>query len=225
LTTLPAETIQDELYKRVYHNIPYLLKSKGTLRGVKALISIYGIPDEILTVREFGGNYTGSLDGVIDLNASEYKVSIATGSNGDVTGSLTISSSLLSPYTTIQYYQGNTRLNDTNLEIGFSPADVINSNITSSLGTFDIDQLIGSPSFQYSSSYAPLVSASNAYFTSYTQPKSIWEYIRLLKFYNNTLFKTIKDFVPARANVSTGIIIKSHMLERNKYARHEPQIT
>ena len=225
LTTLPAETIQDELYKRVYHNLPYLLKSKGTARGIKALISIYGIPEDILTIREFGGNYTGSLDGVIDLNASEYKVNISTGSNGNVTGSLTISSSLLSPYTTIQYYQGDTRLNDTNLEIGFSPADVINSNITSSLGTFDINQLIGSPSYQYSSSYGPLVSASNAYFSSYTQPNSIWEYIRLLKFYNNTLFKTIKDFVPARANVSTGIIIKSHMLERNKYARHEPQFT
>jgi hypothetical protein len=225
LTTLPAETIQDELYKRLYHNLPYLLKSKGTARGVKALISTFGIPEEILTVREFGGNYTGSLDGIIDLNSSDYKVTIATGSGGNVTGSLTISSSLLSPYTTIQYYQGNTRLNSTNVEVGFSPADVINANISASQGIFSLDQLIGSPALQYSASYTPLVSASNAYFASYTQPNSVWEYIRLLKFYNNTLFKTIKDFVPARANISTGIIVKSHMYERNKYPRHEPSIT
>lgn len=225
LATLPAETIQDELYKRLYHNLPYLLKTKGTLRGVKALISTFGIPESILTVREFGGNFTGSLDGIIDLNSSDYKIAIVTGSGGNVTGSLTISSSLLSPYTTIQYFEGSNRINNTNIEVGFSPADVINTNITASLGTFSLDQLIGSPGYQYSSSYVPLVSASDAYFAAYTQPNSIWEYIRLLKFYNNSLFKTIKDFVPARANVSTGIIIKSHMFERNKYARHEPQFT
>ena len=70
-----------------------------------------------------------------------------------------------------------------------------------------------------------MISASNAYFASYTQPNSIWEYIRLLKFYNNTLFKTVKDFIPARSNVSTGIIVKSHLYERNKYARHEPSMS
>ena len=32
----------------------------------------------------------------------------------------------------------------------------------------------------------------------------------------------IKDFVPARTSPSTGIVIQSHILERNKYPRHEP---
>jgi len=222
LTTLPAQTIQDELYKRLYHNLPYLLKTKGTERGVKALVATYGIPDGILTVREFGGNPDTTTDGIYDLNTSDYKVTIATGSNGNVTGSLTLSSSLLSPYTTIQYYNENNRLNSKTVEVGFSTADIINQNITASQGYFDIDQLIGRPSDQYSSSYQSLVSASNAYFATYTQPNSIWEYIRLLKFYNNTIFKTIKDFIPARSNISTGIIVKSHLYERNKYARNEP---
>jgi hypothetical protein len=225
LTTLPAQTIQDELYKRLYHNLPYLLKTKGTERGVKALVATYGIPDGILTVREFGGNPDTTTDGIYDLNTSDYKVTIATGSNGNVTGSLTLSSSLLSPYTTIQYYNENNRLNSKTVEVGFSTADIINQNITASQGYFDIDQLIGKPSDQYSSSYENLVSASNAYFTTYTQPNSIWEYIRLLKFYNNTIFKTIKDFIPARSNISTGIIVKSHLYERNKYARNEPSMS
>lgn len=224
ISTLPSEQIQDELYKRLYHNLPYLYKTKGTDRAIKALVSIYGIPEEILSIKEFGGNKYDSLYGVLDLNASDYKVNIATGSNANVTGSLTISSSLLSPYTTIQYYEGNTRLNNANIEVGFSPADVINNNITSSISNLNIDQLIGAPRFMYSSSYAPLVSASAAYFSSYTQRNSVWEYIRLLKFYNNSLFKSIKEFVPARANVSTGIIVKSHMLERNKYPRREPTV-
>jgi hypothetical protein len=225
LETLSAKNIQQEIYKRLYHNLPYLLKTKGTERGVKALISTFGIPDTILTVREFGGAPIDSVDGIFDLDSSEYKLAIVTGSNGNVTGSLTLSSSLLSPFTSIQYYQNNNRLNNTNVEVGFSPADVINANITASQGYFDINQLIGAPGYQYSASYQPLVSASNAYFATYTQPNSIWEYIRLIKFYNNSLFKMIKDFVPARANVSTGIIVKSHMLERNKYARNEPIVT
>ena len=225
LETISAKNIQQEIYKRLYHNLPYLLKTKGTERGVKALISTFGIPDTILTVREFGGTPINSVDGIFDLDSSEYKLAIVTGSNGNVTGSLTLSSSLLSPYTSIQYYQNNNRLNTTNIEVGFSPADTINTNITASQGYFSIDQLIGAPGYQYSQSYQPLVSASNAYFSTYTQPHSIWEYIRLIKFYNNSLFKMIKDYVPARANLSTGIIVKSHMLERNKYARHEPVLT
>jgi len=222
LTTLSAKEIQQELYKRLYHNLPYLLKSKGTERGVKALISTFGIPDSILTVREFGGTPIYGVDGIFDLDSSTYKVAIVTGSNGNVTGSLTLSSSLLHPEASIQYYQNINRINTTNLEVGFSPSDTINSNIVSSTGFFNIDQLIGNPGYQYSASYTPLVSASNAYFASYNKPNSIWEYIRLIKFYNNSLFKMIKDYVPARANLSTGIIVKSHILERNKYERHEP---
>jgi hypothetical protein len=218
LTTLPSETIQDELYKRLYHNLPYLLKTRGSLRGVKALISTFGIPEDILTVREFGGNQVDSLDGLLDLNTSNYKISTTT-------TNLEISSSLLSPYTTIQYFKDTSRLNTANVEVGFSPSNTINNNITASLGLFSLDQLVGSPALQYSASYEPLVSASNSYFATYTNRNSVWEYIRLLKFYNNSIFKTIKDFVPARANVSTGIIIKSHMFERNKYPRHEPQLT
>jgi hypothetical protein len=222
LTTLSAKEIQQELYKRLYHNLPYLLKSKGTERGVKALISTFGIPDNILTVREFGGTPINSVDGIFDLDSSIYKVAIITGSNGNVTGSLTLSSSLLHPETSLQYYQNINRINTTNIEVGFSPADTINNNIVSSEGYFDINQLISSPGYQYSSSYLPLDNFKNTYFSNYTEPNSIWEYIRLIKFYNNSLFKMIKDYVPARSNLSTGIIVKSHMLERNKYARHEP---
>ena len=214
--SMGSKQIQQEIYKRIYHNLPYLLKSRGTQRGVKALISIYGIPENILTVNEFGGTNRYIIDGVTEINNNKISA---------VTSSLLLSSSLLSPFTTLQYYQNDNRLNSTDIEVGFSIADILNDNITSSLGYFSIDQLIGNPNDQYSSSYTPLVSASNSYFSTYTQPHSVWEYIRLIKFFNNSLFKTIKDFVPARASVSTGIIVKSHILERNKYARHEPSMS
>jgi hypothetical protein len=226
IATLPGQEIQDELYKRLYHNLPYLLKTRGTQRSIKALIACYGIPDSILSVKEFGGVDRQTSAGIYDLDTTNYKITIATGSNGQVTGSTTISSSLLSPDTTLQYYSNNDRLNSTNIEVAFSPSNTVNDYISGSgVITGSIDQYIGNPTYASSESYPALETLRTTYFQSYNKPKSVWEYIRLIKFYNNSLFKTIKDFVPARANVTTGIVIKSHMLERNKYARNEPSMS
>ena len=47
------------------------------------------------------------------------------------------------------------------------------------------------------------------------------DFIRLIKFFDNSLWKTIKDFIPAKVSAATGISIKQHLLERQKYP--EPQ--
>ena len=52
---VPLDDVNKRLYKRIYHNIPYLLKTKGTVAGLRALITSYGIPDTILRINEFGG--------------------------------------------------------------------------------------------------------------------------------------------------------------------------
>lgn len=44
-----------EIWKRIINNLPYLLKTKGTERGIRALINCYGIPQTILRIKEFGG--------------------------------------------------------------------------------------------------------------------------------------------------------------------------
>ena len=222
--TLPAQQITDQVYKRLYHNLIYLLKTKGTERGVRALIATYGIPNNILHVNEFGGYDIGTISGIQGIN-----------NNKVLTSSInTINSTVLSPNTTIQYYNNNTQKSSIDLEIGFSPSDFINANITSSglvtssaqPGYFNIMQYIGDPNLQYSSSYVPLDTLKNTYFTAnYTTGNNVWDYIRVIKYYNNSLFKTLSDFVPARSSMTSGIIVKSHILERNKYPRHEPTAT
>ena len=222
--TLPNSQITAEIYKRIYHNMPYLLKTRGTRRGVQALITCFGVPESILTVHEYGGYNIYNVAGIQDISNTK----ILTGSV------LNISSSLLSPFTTIQYYQNDQDKSSDDLEIGFSPADSINASITSSgyvtsstqPGYFNIMQLIGAPALQYSSSYIPLVELANTYFNAeYTSGYNVWDFIRVIKYYNNSLFKMLRDWVPARTSTSTGIIIQSHMLERNKYPRHEPTFT
>jgi len=49
------EDIEKQTWKRIVNNIPYLLKTKGTARGIKALLNTYGIPTTILQIQEFGG--------------------------------------------------------------------------------------------------------------------------------------------------------------------------
>ena len=58
--SLPKADITKEKWKRIYHNLPYFLKTKGTERGIRALITSYGIPSTILNVKEFGGSTTDS---------------------------------------------------------------------------------------------------------------------------------------------------------------------
>jgi hypothetical protein len=49
------EQITSEVWQRIVNNLPYLLKTKGTSRSIKALMNTYGIPQTLLSIREYGG--------------------------------------------------------------------------------------------------------------------------------------------------------------------------
>jgi hypothetical protein len=59
LDSLPRREIVEDKYKRTYHNLSYLYKTKGTLRGLKSLISMFGIPPDMIMIEELG---TPSID-------------------------------------------------------------------------------------------------------------------------------------------------------------------
>ena len=104
-----------------------------------------------------------------------------------------------------------------NLEVGFSPQDEVNDDIIATYGYGVISDAIADPRFVTSSdSYYPkLRETAEDYFKKYTQG-NVWDYLRLIKYFDNSLFKAIKSYVPARTSVTTGVIIKQHMLERNR---------
>ena len=105
------------------------------------------------------------------------------------------------------------------VEVGFSPQDEINDDIIDQLGYFNYGDYIGDPRFQSSSltSYPDLDALRNQYFLKYIKNYNLTDYLRLIKFFDNSLFKMIKDFVPARTGLASGAIIKQHLLERNRY--------
>jgi hypothetical protein len=105
------------------------------------------------------------------------------------------------------------------LEVAFSPQNEINDDITAQLAGFNLGEFIGDPRQISSSatSYPALDALRNSYFEKYTSNYDANDYIRLIKFFDNSLFKMIKDFVPARTSLISGVVIKQHLLERNKY--------
>lgn len=216
-----------EIQKRIYHNLPLLLKSKGTERGLRALINCFGIPSDILDIKTYGGRdvnqrpfygdftyYTSSLD----------KIRL------DSTGSV-VDGNTLSQYTSIlkREYKYTDDLHP--IEVGFSPTDNVDNYIiskslsTGSLQSFNIDDYLGDPRNQYLDSYYSLSSTGDIQsnlveltntIMSGSDAYNVYDFVRLIKFFDNTIFKMVKDFIPARSTADTGIIIKPHLLQRNK---------
>ena len=260
LNTIPKKDLLAESYKRIYHNLPLLLKTKGTAYGLETLISTFGIPNKdyytigsqsfytptgsaltssILKVKEYGGDVkSGLLD---EFNNSKIRIistSIVSGSG-----------SVLSPFISLQVQTTTASLFRTNdshyVDISFSPQDKIDiftsaSIAASASATWSLDDFIGDPRYQYSGTYPTLeiertkylspLTASIVPFTGSAGSGSIAatdynSFIRLIQYFDNSLFKMIKDFIPARANLSTGITISSPILERNKWSIINPSST
>jgi hypothetical protein len=102
------------------------------------------------------------------------------------------------------------------LGVYFSPSKAIDEDIISSMPNLDFDQYIGDPRDQYKEQYTGLVTARNLYWQKYSGPNNFWDYLRLLKYYDSSLYKQIHTLVPARANATVGIVIEPTILERDK---------
>ena len=236
LNAIPRKDLLAESYKRIYHNLPLLLKTKGTAYGLQTLISTFGITGSILQVKEYGGDIkSGLLD---EFNNDKIRIV----SSSIVTGSV------LSPFVSLQQQPTSStqfRTNDLHyVDISFSPQDKIDiftsASIATAVPTWSLDDFIGDPRFQYNQSYPTLeteratyLSPLTASIVSYTGSSASGSigatdynsFIRLIQFFDNSLFKMLKDYVPARTNLSTGVTISSPILERNKWVFANPSST
>jgi hypothetical protein len=236
LNTIPRKDLLAESYKRIYHNLPLLLKTKGTAYGLQTLVSVFGVTGSTLPIKEYGGDLkSNTLD---EFNNDKVRV---------VSGSI-VTGSVLSPYISVVQYptaSSQFRTNDLNyVDISFSPQDKIDIYTSASIvavsSSWTIDDIIGDPGYQYSSSYSALetaritylspLSASQLPYTSSVSSGSIGatdynSFIRLIQFFDNSLFKMLQDFIPARTSLSTGVTISSPILERNKWSYANPSAT
>ena len=136
-------------------------------------------------------------------------------------GTTDVYGTVLSGLNTLQqnYAVSQSYTRDVNyLEVGFSPQNEINEDINSQIGYFNIGEYIGDPRriSDDNYKYPALDQLSTDYFKKYTSSYNYNDYLRLIKFFDNSLFKLIKDFIPARTGAATGAIVKQHLLERNR---------
>ena len=111
-------------------------------------------------------------------------------------------------------------IDSSRLGLFFSPIKELNMDILKSFGTFNIDNYIGTPADEYRAEYSELKNVRDYYFQRLN--RDIYEYIRLIRYIDKSLFDVLEELVPARAKVSKGLLIEPHFLERNKIKRTKP---
>ncbi len=225
LNNIPRNDLVSELYKRIYHNLPLLLKSKGTVTGLEYLNTIFGITSSILNVKEFGGNLKSS-------QTKGYSTSKVRVIDNTITGSVLSSELSLQSFPTESSLFRDRDLHY--LDVSFSPENQIDTYISRSIAsnnpTWSLDDYIGDPRQIYSGSYYNLDQERKLYFETGVSgfngfTSSLLDYngfIRLIQYFDNSLFKMLNDFVPERASLSTGVTINSPVLERNKVTYSKP---
>jgi hypothetical protein len=228
LNNIPRKDLVSELYKRIYHNLPLLLKTKGTVSGLEYLNTIFGITGSVVNVKEFGGTTKTEL--IKGYNSNKVRI-IDNAVQGTV----------LSSELSLQSFPTSSNLfrdEDTHyIDISFSPETQIDTYVSKSIAsnnpTFNLDDYIGDPRQQYSSSYIDLEAQKTLYFQTGVSgypgfTGSLMDYngfIRLIQYFDNSLFKMLADFVPERASLSTGVTINSPVLERNKVVYSIPSFS
>ena len=111
----------------------------------------------------------------------------------------------------------DTAPNDSNkVGIFFAPTDVINNDIINSVGDLNFDNILGDPRDVQELSYRGLKQSSDSYWKKYNAPNNFWDYLRLLKFYDQSLFPQLKKMIPARARSTVGVLIEPNIFERPK---------
>jgi len=108
------------------------------------------------------------------------------------------------------------------IDVSLSAQNSIDYDIINQLGYWNIDEFIGDPKEAQSREYQRLTTFRNYYFKKYISAYNLYDIMRLLSYFDSALFKMISDWVPGRAALAAGIVIRPNLLERVKTQRFEP---
>tara|TARA_R100000152_G_C6782233_1_gene219196 strand:+ start:4528 stop:11994 length:7467 start_codon:yes stop_codon:yes gene_type:complete len=109
-------------------------------------------------------------------------------------------------------------LDSNKLGIFFAPSDVINEDIILSLADLDFGSYMGDPRDMYADRYVHgrLDRISDTYWQKWTTKFNFWDYLKLIKYYDLSLFDHLRRLSPGRAKKNIGILIEPTILERPK---------
>ena len=173
----------------------------------------------------YNGTYVNNVE-TISKNQVAAGIKTNTVDKIQVVSSQIAAGSTLSPYRSVQQTQHLVPKDPDvrYVEIAMSPQDQINKDIISQIGYFNIGEYIGDvrEMDKDGTNYPSLDRLRDSYFEKYIKSYNLVDFIRLIKFYDNSLFKMVKDFTPSNVSLSSGVVVKQHLLERNRRKRIVP---
>ena len=113
---------------------------------------------------------------------------------------------------------------DSNLMgVFISPFKVKDDDIINFLGDYNVMNSVADPGNIYQSSYTDLKSLSQNYYKYNGEPVLYQEFMTLYKNYiDNSTFDSIRNVVPARTKLLTGVLIEPSLLERPRIQLRPP---
>jgi len=116
---------------------------------------------------------------------------------------------------------------DSNLMgVFISPFKVKDDDIINFLGDYNVMNSVADPGNIYQSSYKDLKSLSQNYYQYNGEPVLYQEFMTLYKNYiDNSTFDSIRNVVPARTKLLTGVLIEPSLLERPRIQLRPPTLT
>jgi len=125
----------------------------------------------------------------------------------------------LSPTERVEISSYDTAGLDSNkLGVFFAPSDVINEDIMLSLADMDFGSYLGDPRDEEEDRYTfgRFDRIADTYWQKWTTKQGFWDYIKLIKYYDLSLFDILRSLSPARAKKNMGLLFEPTLLERTK---------
>ncbi len=113
------------------------------------------------------------------------------------------------------------KMDSNRVGIFFSPNKDLDLDIAKSLGGGSLDDYIGDPADDYKNTYKELDTLREYYFERVSN-RNIYDFIKLIKFFDKSFFVNLKEMMPARVKITEGLLIAPHFLERSKVKRTKP---
>ena len=113
---------------------------------------------------------------------------------------------------------------DSNIvQVALSPTDNTDLDIAYQFGENRVDDFVGDPRDRFKTTYPLLNSLRLEYFKKYSTQPNIFEFSKILNYFNRGFFRQLENLLPARAVKRVGLIIKPNSLERSK-VQGQPQM-
>jgi hypothetical protein len=109
------------------------------------------------------------------------------------------------------------------VQVALSPTDNTDLDIAYQFGENRVDDFVGDPRDRYKTTYPILSELRKEYFKKYSTQPNIFEFSKILNYFNRGFFRQLENLLPARAVKRVGLIIKPNSLERSK-VQGQPQM-